>query len=450
MINNFCFFNTNFVILRQINIFVKKQIHMNLLNIIGVVPDNLFDFVLVTIFSLIIGLSQRQVHGEKDDHFLFGTHRTFTFIGILGYLLLISDLENKILFIIGFVVLSFLFGIFYFFKIYKNEKFGITTILIALLTYSMSLMLLTQPLWLFLMVFVTILFFTELKETLTGFSNSFDKFEIVTLAKFIVIAGVILPVLPKEPLVSYLSISPYKIWLALVVISSISYLSYILKKYIFKKAGIILTGLLGGLYSSTATTLVLSKKSKENPDNANQYTAAILLAITMMYLRILILSLIFNETLFRILLFPMAAMAFITVLTALTIFWLNRNKLTGEVDVEKQHPLEFKVALIFTFIYVAFTFINYFTIEHFGKNGLNLLSILVGVTDIDPFLLNMFQGKYAIPLTIVASASLQAIISNKVLKMIYACTFYKRENRKYLIIGFTIIIVSNILLIFTI
>jgi len=450
MINNFCFFNTNFVILRQINIFVKKQIHMNLLNIIGVVPDNLFDFVLVTIFSLIIGLSQRQVHGEKDDHFLFGTHRTFTFIGILGYLLLISDLENKILFIIGFVVLSFLFGIFYFFKIYKNEKFGITTILIALLTYSMSLMLLTQPLWLFLMVFVTILFFTELKETLTGFSNSFDKFEIVTLAKFIVIAGVILPVLPKEPLVSYLSISPYKIWLALVVISSISYLSYILKKYIFKKAGIILTGLLGGLYSSTATTLVLSKKSKENPDNANQYTAAILLAITMMYLRILILSLIFNETLFRILLFPMAAMAFITVLTALTIFWLNRNKLTGEVDVEKQHPLEFKVALIFTFIYVAFTFINYFTIEHFGKNGLNLLSILVGVTDIDPFLLNMFQGKYAIPLTIVASASLQAIISNNVLKMIYACTFYKRENRKYLIIGFTIIIVSNILLIFTI
>ena len=423
---------------------------MNLLNIIGVVPDNLFDFVLVTIFSLIIGLSQRQVHGEKDDHFLFGTHRTFTFIGILGYLLLISDLENKILFIIGFVVLSFLFGIFYFFKIYKNEKFGITTILIALLTYSMSLMLLTQPLWLFLMVFVTILFFTELKETLTGFSNSFDKFEIVTLAKFIVIAGVILPVLPKEPLVSYLSISPYKIWLALVVISSISYLSYILKKYIFKKAGIILTGLLGGLYSSTATTLVLSKKSKENPDNANQYTAAILLAITMMYLRILILSLIFNETLFRILLFPMAAMAFITVLTALTIFWLNRNKLTGEVDVEKQHPLEFKVALIFTFIYVAFTFINYFTIEHFGKNGLNLLSILVGVTDIDPFLLNMFQGKYAIPLTIVASASLQAIISNNVLKMIYACTFYKRENRKYLIIGFTIIIVSNILLIFTI
>ena len=272
----------------------------------------------------------------------------------------------------------------------------------------------------------------------------------MTLAKFIVIAGVILPVLPKEPLVSYLSISPYKIWLALVVISSISYLSYILRKYIFKKAGIILTGLLGGLYSSTATTLVLSRKSKENPENSNQYTAAILLAITMMYLRILVLSLIFNEALFRVLLFPIVSMAIITISTALTIFWLNRKHIAEEMEIEKQHPLEFKVALIFTIIYVAFTFINYFTIEHFGKSGLNLLSIIVGVTDIDPFLLNIFQGKYAVPLTLLAIASLQAIISNNVLKLIYACTFYKREHWKTLIIGFAIIIVSNILLIFTI
>jgi uncharacterized membrane protein (DUF4010 family) len=399
---------------------------------------------------LIIGLSQRQLHGDKDDHFLFGTHRTFTFIGILGYVLLISDLQNKMLFIAGFIVLSVLLSLFYYFKIYKYEKFGITTIMIALLTYSMSLVLLTQPLWLFLMVFVTILFFTELKETLSGFSTSFDKFEVVTLAKFIVIAGVILPVLPKEPLVSYLSISPYKIWLALVVISSISYLSYILRKYIFKKAGIILTGLLGGLYSSTATTLVLSRKSKENPENSNQYTAAILLAITMMYLRILVLSLIFNEALFRVLLFPIVSMAIITISTALTIFWLNRKHIAEEMEIEKQHPLEFKVALIFTIIYVAFTFINYFTIEHFGKSGLNLLSIIVGVTDIDPFLLNIFQGKYAVPLTLLAIASLQAIISNNVLKLIYACTFYKREHWKTLIIGFAIIIVSNILLIFTI
>ena len=148
---------------------------MILLNIIGVVPDSFFDFVLITIFSLIIGLSQRQLHGDKDDHFLFGTHRTFTFIGILGYVLLISDLQNKMLFIAGFIVLSVLLSLFYYFKIYKYEKFGITTIMIALLTYSMSLVLLTQPLWLFLMVFVTILFFTELKETLSGFSTSFTN-----------------------------------------------------------------------------------------------------------------------------------------------------------------------------------------------------------------------------------------------------------------------------------
>ena len=85
------------------------------------------------------------------------------------------------------------------------------------------------------------------------------KNEFITLAKFLAIAGVILPIVPDRQLSPYINITPYKIWLAVVVISTLSYLSYLLKKFVFKKSGTIITGILGGLYSSTATTIILAK-----------------------------------------------------------------------------------------------------------------------------------------------------------------------------------------------
>ena len=90
-------------------------------------------------------------------------------------------------------------------------------------------------------------------------TQKIDKNEFITLAKFLAIAGVILPIVPDRQLSPYINITPYKIWLAVVVISTLSYLSYLLKKFVFKKSGTIITGILGGLYSSTATTIILAK-----------------------------------------------------------------------------------------------------------------------------------------------------------------------------------------------
>ena len=93
-----------------------------------------------------------------------------------------------------------------------------------------------------------------------------------------------------------INVSPYKFWLAIVVVSSISYFSYLLRKFVFPDTGILLTGVLGGLYSSTATTVILARKSKENIAS-NRVLGAMFLAMTMMYLRIFLLALFFNQEL---------------------------------------------------------------------------------------------------------------------------------------------------------
>ncbi|MFB6340557.1 MgtC/SapB family protein [Saccharicrinis sp. FJH62] len=409
--------------------------------------DVLIHLVMITVFSLIIGLSQKHLRDNDKDEYVFGTDRTFTFIGIMGFVLFILDRDSKLFFMTGAIILSLFLGIHYYHKWGKHNKPGLTSVMVALLTYFQAAVLITQPIYVYLTYIVIILIFSELKEKLTSVSQKFDKTEFITVAKFILIAGIILPLLPDKPIVSYLTITPYKIWLAVVVISSISYVSYLLRKFVFKNAGLLLVGILGGLYSSTATTVVLSRKSKSMPEQSNEITAGILLAQSMMYVRIIILVYIFNKTLAQLMVPYLLILAVIAAASGILLYYLKGSHKQGDVAEvkENKNPLEFNVALLFTGLYILFTFVNHFAIKTWGTDGLHILALIVGVADIDPFLLNMFQGKYEIALSAIASSSLLAIVSNNFLKMFYAISLFAKKQTRWLIVGFLAIIVVNIL-----
>jgi uncharacterized membrane protein (DUF4010 family) len=413
------------------------------------IPADLYKFLLVAVFSLLIGLSQKNLHVARIAQYSFGTDRTFTFIGILGYVLYVVEPNTLILYSVGLGVLSVFLVINYYKKISNFTDYGLTTIMIALITYSLAPLVYRQPFWLSILVVVTVLIFAEMKQSLTTLSEKLNRIEFITLGKFLAIAGIILPLLPNVPMVSYISVSPYKLWLAVVVISSISYMSYLLRKFVFINSGILVTGILGGLYSSTATTFILSRKSKLAPEKAHQYSAAIIIATSMMYIRILILVAIFNFQLF-LLMYPAFIVLILLSLILGLVFWYKApqpNKVENEELVDK-NPLEFKVAIIFTLLYLAFTFITTLTIRQFGAGGLNTLSYLVGFSDIDPFLLNLFQGKFTVGMDVLVQATLQAIISNNILKYVYAMSMGSKYSRKSLSIAFISIIVINFLLIY--
>lgn len=414
-------------------------------------PRELVTFVLVTLFSLLIGLSQRKISLRREGEATqFGTDRTFTFIGILGYLLYILDPVEYRLFMGGGAVLGLLLGLNYYVKQVKFHVFGVTTIIIALITYCIAPIVDTQPSWFYVMVIVTVLLFTELKHTFTELAQRMKNDEMITLAKFLAISGIILPMLPNDNLIPGINLTPYSVWLATVVVSGISYLSYLLKRYVFRESGILVSGIVGGLYSSTATISVLARKSRNaSVQDAPEYVAAMLLAVSMMFLRFLILIGIFSrETLLAI--YPY--LLIMSVVSAIVAWHLHaRRQRTGDggqasEDEDSSNPLEFKVALIFAMLFVVFTILTHYTLVYAGTGGLNLLSFISGFSDITPFILNLLQGSVAV--LVVTACSIQAIVSNIAVNMCYALFFSGRKSplRPWIVGGFGCVIAVNVCL----
>ncbi|MCR4765898.1 MAG: DUF4010 domain-containing protein [Bacteroidaceae bacterium] len=418
------------------------------------VPQEMINFLLVTLFSLLIGLSLHRLNLNKEsERILFGTDRTFTFIGILGYLLYILEPTTYALYIFGGALLGILLAIHYYVKQSQYHLFGVTTIVIALITYALPPVVITQPSWFYVMVVVLVLLFIEMKHNFAELAQRMKNDEMVTLAKFLAISGIILPILPDENLLPDINLTPYTVWLATVVVSGISYLSYLLKRYVFRKSGTLVSGIIGGLYSSTATISVLARKGKEATGaEAEECVAAMLMAISMMFLRFLILIGIFSkETLFII--WPyMLIMSAVAFTVGIHLHIKNRQQLAANVefenDTDSSNPLEFKVALIFAVLFVVFTLVTHYTLIYAGNSGLHILSVVSGLSDITPFILNLLGSTGSIAVYVVAACSMQAIISNICVNMCYALFFSggNKTMKPLILRGFGTVIATNVAL----
>jgi uncharacterized membrane protein (DUF4010 family) len=411
------------------------------------IPLDFWLFLLITLFSLLIGIEQRRLHLGKENK-QFGSDRTFTFIGILGFMLYQLDKVQLIPYLGGGLVLAILLAVYYYHKIYLKQDFGLTTLIVALITYALPAFTYTQPLWLVILTIVSVLILAESKPFLKGLADKLNEEEFFTLGKFLVIAGVVLPIAPDTPITELANITPYRIWLAVVVISGISYSSYLSQKFIFTQSGTLLFGILGGIYSSTATTILLSRKSNDELKGDTLLPTAILFATATMYLRILVIAYIFNANL------AVSLTPFLLILSLLT--WLTGWSFLGFknlFNIQSTHllnhtnnPLELNLSFIFAIVYIAITLLTHFTLENFGLLGIDLLSILIGLTNIDAFLLSIFQGKLSLNDQLLAIAVMQAIIGNNLFKALLCEIIADKSVSKQVWRGFAVVIVGNIAL----
>jgi uncharacterized membrane protein (DUF4010 family) len=188
---------------------------------------------------------------------------------------------------------------------------------------------------------------------------------------------------------------------------------------------------LGGLYSSTAATVVLARQAKADPALGRQARAGITLATGIMYLRIAAVIAIFNLTLARLLAPYLGGLALAAFVICAAQYWGLRRG--GKDRAEPQtaiqpstnrNPLELGPAAIFAVLFIAVSFASSFATARFGTSGIYALAAIIGVSDIDPFVLNLAQGGAAnVPNIALAAAILIAASSNNVLKAFYAVSF---------------------------
>ena len=382
---------------------------------IQIIPNELWHILYVVALAFLVGLelkAYRLTFSSSSPH--LGSTRTFTFIGLMGYIFYVIDLK---LFIVGYIALVAVYLSYYLYKLHQDRTSIISFLLISLV-YSLGALIENFNIWMPTLVFVLIVFVLGANRSLGYLFSELNMQEFETLGKFLLLSAVILPLLPDKEL-PYLHISAFKIWLVVVVISAISYGSYIAQKYIFKSRGYLLTGILGGLYSSTATTVVLAKKSSTN--NIRIINAAIIIATAMMYIRLLIIAAIFNLTVAMKLFLPMLLFASLGSLIAFIHYKKEHRQQNAPID--DRNPLELGTAFVFALLFVIMMLLTNFVTTHYGNIGLKILSFVIGFTDIDPFVLSLLTGKLNISTSQIAAAILIASGSNNILKAIYATIF---------------------------
>jgi uncharacterized membrane protein (DUF4010 family) len=214
-----------------------------------------------------------------------------------------------------------------------------------------------------------------------------------------------------------------------IAVSTVSYLSYVLQKVTKQQGGPVLAALLGGAYSSTITTVVLAKRASRE-QRPHLFTGAILIASGVMYLRLAILLGLFNPSLMTRLTPSFLGLAFAAL--AVGWIWSRRPDASSEAikrEFEPPNPLELRVAFLFAALFVAILIATHYTVVYLGRAGVYTLAAIMGVSDVDPFIMGMTQATPTLtPLAVGSASILIAATSNNVVKSIYAYVMADRKT----------------------
>jgi uncharacterized membrane protein (DUF4010 family) len=359
-----------------------------------------------------------------------GGVRTFPLLALTGALLYRLDSANLVPLSIGLLALSAWLTCYYWRHLDETDaegfpNVGIMVPLCNVLAYLLGPVTLAEPPWVAVGVTVAAVLLLTARTELHGLAHRVEMAEIVNAGRFLLLTGFVLPLLPDTPVTDLTPITPHQVWLAIVAVCSVSYASYLLQRYVAPPGASLLVALLGGLYSSTATTLVLARRARDEASAVRQSDAGVVLASAIMYLRLLIIIFVFNHDLGLALLPPLLALSALGLAMALVWYWTGATHRddAGHASAPA-NPLELTTAATFAALFVVISIASAWAAQRFGSVGTYVLAAIVGVSDIDPFVLNLAQGDPAqIAIRVSVGAILIAASSNNLLKAVYAIVY---------------------------
>lgn len=231
----------------------------------------------------------------------------------------------------------------------------------------------------------TVMVLLQSKKTLHGMVHRFGEADLRAIARLVLIGLVILPALPNKAYDTHGVLNPFAIWLMVVLIVGISLAAYLAAKFLGSSRGTTVAGILGGLISSTATTVSLSRRSSSPGSAARPMAVVALIASAVVFLRVIVEVMIVARSAISQLLPPLIAMmACAGLIAALS----HRMLIKGEPRLEEQPPSELKGAVAFGMLYALVLAGVAVAREHFGHAGLYAAAAISGLTDMDAITLS--------------------------------------------------------------
>ena len=386
-------------------------------------------FLVAIALGFLVGLERESRGGSISARITAGV-RTYTLVSLFGFgCAWLYRLNIDFIIPVGIIVIGGMVLTSYLAK-QKSGAVGWTSEIAALLTFVVGVLSLVADIWIpmALGIFTTLLL--SEKAGLEQFIEKLDKSEFLAVVRFLLVTLIILPALPDKDYTQF-NLNPYRIWQIVILVSSIGFVGYFLMKKFGDKIGLWLSGLLGGIVSSTAVSIAMGNIAKKNDSLANRAFQATILASSVMYLRILVIIYLLNAGIAVELWWKLIILFFVGLLLAIILHDKNSDTPAGPIS-SIQNPFEIKPAIIFASLFVILSVVTIWVKQFFGSAGLLALSAIVGVTDIDPFIVSIISKQLPVE-NVIGSAILVSMMSNTIVKGIYFGFLVKRLRKKVIL-----------------
>lgn len=368
-------------------------------------------FLIALGIGLLIGLERERVASARAGV------RTFGLVGLLGALvgMLGEHLGSIAPVVVGMVIVgAMLIGAYL--RHPDPVDPGTTSVAAMLVCYCLGVAVWLGHAMVAVILAVTTTIVLYFKTELRGVATRLEAKEWISIFQFAVLSLVVLPFLPDETFDPFNAINPRQVWWMVVLISGLSLAGYATLRLIGTRYGAAFVGIAGGLASSTATTLVYAREAREEPPSAPMAALVIVLANLVMMIRVAMITAVVAPGVVKSLAMTIAPALFFG---AISLFWYWREQSSGQAFMpETRNPTELRAALGFGAIYAAVLFVSAWLSEIAGSQGIYVLALVSGLTDMDAIALSSMRlfnlGKLALDVTVVAIGL--AMISNLVFK----------------------------------
>ncbi len=406
------------------------------------VPMLWYKIAIVILIGLLVGIERER--GKKPSAKTFAGVRTYPLISILGFLsAFIASFTTYIVYAAVFFIFGLLVIISYYFSS-KTGGIGGTSEITHFIVYLLGSLVFWNYVLLAGAVAVVLVTFLTFKSEFRALAGKVENEDIFAAIKFAIITIIILPLLPDQTYGPFDVLNPRKIWYMVVLISTISFVGFILFKLIGANKGIFLLSVLGGIASSTATTTSFAGQSKNMPHLSRNLAAGSVLASSIMFPRIWVILAVLNFEFAESLIIPVTIFTIIGLVVSRMI-WSRKGAMVAQ-DIELQNPFRVLFAIKFGILFGIILFVSAAANQYFGHEGIYYTSFFAGIADLDAIALSLVDMvEKTIPVEVASNAIIIAFGMNTLVKAVIASTMGSKELRKYAILGFTPVLIATII-----